>query len=93
MLFRSVRVLKVGHHGSRTSSSSALLEAWRPQFALVSAGRGNTFGHPAPETLARLAATGATVYRTDRNGQIALVSDGAGVSVSTFVPRVGGGDR
>lgn len=88
-----VRVLKVGHHGSRTSSSAALLEAWRPQFALVSAGRGNTFGHPAPETLARLAAIGATVYRTDRDGQITLVSDGAGVSVSTVVPRVGGGDR
>ena len=88
-----VRVLKVGHHGSRTSSSSALLEAWRPQIALVSAGRGNTFGHPAPETLARLAAIGATVYRTDRDGQITLVSDGAGVSISTFVPRVGGGDR
>ena len=88
-----VRVLKVGHHGSRTSSSSAFLEAWRPQIALISAGRGNTFGHPALDTLARLTAIGATVYRTDRDGQITLTSDGSDVSISTFVPRAGGGGR
>ena len=41
------RILKVAHHGSRTSSSLELLDGWRPQFALISAGRGNTFGHPA----------------------------------------------
>ncbi|HXH25473.1 MAG TPA: hypothetical protein VNI78_09510, partial [Vicinamibacterales bacterium] len=71
-----VRVLKVAHHGSRTSSSRELLEAWRPQYALVSAGRGNTFGHPAPQVLERLEAIGATVLRTDRHGQITVETDG-----------------
>ena len=46
-----IRILKVAHHGSRTSSSSALLDTWRPQIAVISCGRGNRFGHPAPEVL------------------------------------------
>jgi len=71
-----VRVLKVAHHGSRTSTSQALLDAWRPQLALISAGRGNTFGHPAPEVLQRLDAIGATVLRTDRDGEITVTTDG-----------------
>jgi competence protein ComEC len=78
------RVLKVAHHGSRTSSSDELLSAWRPQIALISAGRGNTFGHPAPEALERLEAIGAQVYRTDRDGQIAVETDGHDVRVETF---------
>ena len=82
-------ILKVGHHGSRTSSTVALLGAWRPQIALISAGRGNTFGHPAPEVLERLASIGARVYRTDLDGQITLDSDGRSVSVRTFT----GGER
>jgi competence protein ComEC len=80
-----IRILKVGHHGSRTSTSQDLLDAWRPQIALISAGRGNTFGHPAPEVLSRLEAAGARVYRTDRDGQITLVTDGHGVTVRTYV--------
>jgi competence protein ComEC len=81
-----VRILKVGHHGSRTSSSSALLESWKPQIALISAGRGNTFGHPTPEVVARLESVGARIYRTDRDGQITLETDsGCGnVFVRTF---------
>ena len=67
-----IRVLKVAHHGSRTSTSRELLEAWRPQLALISAGRGNTFGHPAPEVVQRLEAIGARVLRTDRDGQITV---------------------
>jgi competence protein ComEC len=78
------RVLKVAHHGSRTSSSSELLSAWRPQIALISAGRGNTFGHPAPEVLTRLAAIGATVLRTDLHGQITVETDGREIRVKTF---------
>ena len=78
------RVLKVGHHGSRTSSSSALLEAWRPQIALISAGRGNTFGHPAPEVIQRLESIGADIYRTDRDGQITLESDCHSVAVRAY---------
>ena len=79
-----VRVLKVAHHGSRTSSSRALLESWRPQIALISCGRGNTFGHPAADVLERLESIGARVYRTDRDGEITLESDGKSVSVRTF---------
>jgi competence protein ComEC len=78
------RILKVAHHGSRTSSSVELLAAWRPQFALISAGRGNTFGHPAPEVLRRLEEIGAHVYRTDRDGQITLETDGHDIIVETF---------
>ena len=79
------RILKVAHHGSRTSSSSALLDAWRPQIAVISCGRGNRFGHPAPEVLQRLEAIGATVYRTDRDGQITIETDGRSLRVATFM--------
>ena len=85
-----IRVLKVAHHGSRTSSSRELLEAWRPQVAVISCGRGNSFGHPAPEVLHRLAAVGATVYRTDRDGQITLETDGHHLSVTTHAQTAGG---
>jgi competence protein ComEC len=80
-----IRVLKVAHHGSRTSSSRDLLEAWRPQIAVISCGRGNSFGHPAPEVLRRLDAVGATVFRTDRDGQITLETNGHQLSVRTYV--------
>lgn len=78
------RILKAAHHGSRTSSSLALLSDWRPQLAVISAGRGNTFGHPAPEVLQRFEAIGATVFRTDLDGQIDLETDGQHVEVRTF---------
>jgi competence protein ComEC len=84
-----IRILKVAHHGSRTSSSSALLDAWRPQIAVISCGRGNRFGHPAPEVLRRLEAIGATVLRTDLDGQITIETDGKSLRTRTFV-RHGG---
>ena len=70
------RILKVGHHGSRTSTSQELLDYWRPQIAVISCGRGNTFGHPAPEVLRRLESIGARIYRTDLDGQITIDTDG-----------------
>jgi competence protein ComEC len=82
-----VRILKVAHHGSRTSTSRELLEAWKPQIAVISCGRGNRFGHPAPEVLERLEQAGVRVYRTDRDGQIVITSDGAGTNVRTYVRR------
>jgi competence protein ComEC len=82
-----VRILKVAHHGSRTSTSQALLDAWKPQIAIVSCGRGNRFGHPAPEVTRRLEAAGVEVYRTDRDGQITIASDGHRVDVRTYVGR------
>jgi competence protein ComEC len=80
-----LRILKVAHHGSRTSSSAALLEAWRPQVALISCGRGNRFGHPTTEVLDRLAAVGAQVYRTDVDGEITLDTDGRRLRVRTYL--------
>ena len=80
-----VRILKVPHHGSRTSSSRELLESWRPQVAVISCGRGNTFGHPAPEVLRRLEAVGATVYRTDLDGQVTIETNGRNVHLRTHV--------
>ena len=85
-----VRVLKVAHHGSRTSTSRELLDAWRPQLALVSAGRGNTFGHPAREVLERLEDAGAHVLRTDRDGQITVETDGQTVRWRSYSGRGAG---
>jgi len=79
-----IRVLKVAHHGSRTSTSRELLQAWRPQIALISCGRGNPFGHPAADVIARLEAFGARVYRTDLDGEITIDTDGQHVVVTTF---------
>jgi competence protein ComEC len=82
-----IRILKVGHHGSRTSTSQELLDHWRPDIAIISCGRGNTFGHPAPGVLARLESIGARIYRTDLDGQITIDTDGKIVSLQTFTGR------
>ena len=78
------RILKVGHHGSRTSTSQELLDHWRPDIVVISCGRGKTFGHPAPVVLRRLESIGARIYRTDLDGQITIDSDGREVSVRTY---------
>jgi comEA protein len=77
----SCNVLKVAHHGGSHSSTAAWLRAVQPSIALISVGEGNTYGHPAKETLERLKAIGADVYRTDTMGAIQVQSDGARVSV------------
>ena len=74
-------VLKVGHHGSRYSTSSEFLAAVDPQVAVISVGEGNTFGHPSEETLARL--DGVDVYRTDERGTITFTTDGERLWVRT----------
>jgi competence protein ComEC len=61
-------LLKVGHHGSRTSTTPEFLSLVAPQDAVISVGAQNTFGHPRPEIIARLAAAHARVFRTDRFG-------------------------
>jgi competence protein ComEC len=71
-------ILKVGHHGSRTASSPIFLRAVKPEIAVYSAGIGNTYGHPHPETLAALVAAGAQVYGTDVNGTVVVTADNAG---------------
>ncbi len=74
-------VLKAPHHGSRTSSSPALLAAAAPRFIAVTAGRGNSYGLPHPKVVARLEATGARVLRTDRDGAVEFRSDGVDLAV------------
>jgi competence protein ComEC len=69
-----VDVLKVGHHGSTTSTSWALLERIRPELALISVGRRNRYGHPAPSVLARLDRIGARIERTDQSGTLRVLA-------------------
>ncbi|HSU12837.1 DNA internalization-related competence protein ComEC/Rec2 [Longimicrobium sp.] len=73
-------VLKAGHHGSRTASSQELLETVRPALAVISCGRRNRYGHPAPETVARLRSDGIDVARTDLDGTVTIDVDPGGRS-------------
>ncbi len=66
------QVLKVGHHGSTTSTTYELVSRTNPEAALISVGRRNRFGHPHPEVLARLRETGARVFRTDLHGTLTV---------------------
>jgi competence protein ComEC len=75
-------VLKVGHHGSDSSTTPAFLKAVSPKYAIISVGAGNSYGHPAPETLARLASAGIQVYRTDEAGTIIVTSDGNTIKIN-----------
>ena len=77
----SIEVLKVAHHGSSHSSSTSFLRTIHPQIAVISAGEGNRYGHPAEETLQRLDSAGAQVYRTDQSGHIRAISDGTTVEL------------
>ena len=79
-------VLKVGHHGSRNSTTPEFLEAVRPNVAVVSAGEDNPYGHPSADVLDRLEVAGARVFRTDRDGAVRVLTDGANLSVECFVP-------
>jgi competence protein ComEC len=74
-------VLKVGHHGSRTSSSPAFLSAVRPSEAIVSVGCRNRFGHPHPSAIAALTAEGVRLWRTDHDGAVTVTIDGHSLEV------------
>lgn len=76
-------VLKVGHHGSETSTSIRFLGEVMPQYAVISCGKDNKYGHPTEQTLSRLSQAGVTVYRTDLQGDILCESDGKTVSFRT----------
>jgi beta-lactamase superfamily II metal-dependent hydrolase len=69
-------VLKIGHHGSHSSTGKGFLKLVDPQYAVISCGRDNDYGHPHQVTLNKLAAAGVKVYRTDLSGTIIAVSDG-----------------
>lgn len=79
-----VDVLKVGHHGSETSTSWELLQDITPDYAVISVGEGNDYGHPKPGVLDRLHAIGATILRTDLDGDVRITSDGDEPEVRTF---------
>lgn len=70
-------VLCPGHHGSASSTGYEFLMRVRPEYAVISAGAGNEYGHPHRETLDLLAAAGVTVYRTDQSGTVVMYSDGS----------------
>lgn len=87
-----VTVLKVGHHGSNSSSSLAFLQSLRPQVSVISAGRTNAYGHPAAETIARLASVGSLFEYTDTTAgddSVTMTSDCSSYSFST--PPTSGG--
>ncbi len=79
----ALRVLKAAHHGSRTSSTAAFLDGVHPAIVVASAGRANRHGHPDPAVVARVRERGATLYRTDRDGAIAVDTDGRWVRITT----------
>ena len=82
-----LRVVKIPHHGSLTSSSPEFVRALSPTVAVVSAGRANHFGHPVPEVLDRYRAAGAEVFRTDRDGAVTIETDGRSLAVTGYTGR------
>ncbi len=77
----SADVLKVGHHGSETSSSQEFINAVNPEIAVIQVGENNSYGHPRVEALERLESVDAKIYRNDLNGNIVITSDGKELSV------------
>jgi competence protein ComEC len=72
-----IDVLKVAHHGSKTSTTAEWLLAWKPRMAVISVGEHNVYGHPNPQVLDRLKGNGARVYRTDMEGEVQMsIHDG-----------------
>lgn len=76
-------VLKVGHHGSDTSSSESFLNQVKPEISVISVGINNTYGHPKKTTLDKLNALETSIYRTDQNGTITITCDGTNCVVTT----------
>jgi len=85
-LFRDVEVLKVGHHGSKTSTSQEFLAVIRPEYAVASYHKNNSYGHPTAVVLQRLFDFGATVYGTGKSGNIVLTTNGLDYSFNTGSP-------
>jgi competence protein ComEC len=78
-------IVKVAHHGSRTSSVEQFVEATRPGLAIISVGRSSIFGHPNKEVVERWRASGAQVMTTGEKGTISVVIDGHSLGLQTFV--------
>jgi len=82
-------ILKVGHHGSRYSSSRQFLRAVSPEGSIIQVGADNSYGHPTQQILSNLRAVGSEVYRTDTSGNIVVTTDGISYTVTTERPAVG----
>jgi len=78
-------VIKVAHHGSKTSSTAPLIAAVRPRFAVISVGQASIFGHPNKEVVERWKNSGAQVLTTGQNGTITITTDGQALKLETFV--------
>lgn len=78
-LITDVEVLKVGHHGSKTSSIPDLIVTSRPEISVISAGKNNTYGHPHPQVLRTLEENGSLIVRTDVSSSIELITDGVSI--------------
>lgn len=81
---KDVDLIKIGHHGSRTSTSNELLAKVMPEYAVILCGKDNSYGHPHQEVLDRLIAYGVTIYRSDLQGMIHVQSDGSSISVDVL---------
>lgn len=81
----SVTVLKCGHHGSRFASSSSWLAEWSPKTAVLSVGKNNRYGHPAPETTERLEKQGCLIFDTRKSGEIEFITNGRKTRVKEFL--------
>jgi len=77
-------VLKVAHHGSHNGTDVSFAEQVHPQYAAISCGKGNSYGHPSAEAIDALNSVGAQIYRTDKNGTIVFTSDGKNVTAKTL---------
>lgn len=80
-------VLKTAHHGSSTGTTKEFLDAVTPEYAAISCGEGNAYGHPHDETLRLLEACGASIIRTENSGDITFITDGNTIEVSVERPR------
>jgi competence protein ComEC len=79
-------VLKIGHHGSKNSTTPEFLAAVKRRLAIISVGEGNTYGHPNAELLERLANANVRVLRTDRDGAVHILMSGNGLEMTCFIP-------
>ncbi len=78
-------VLKVAHHGSKTSSTIDFLDRVKPQHAVISVAKPSPFGHPHPEVITRLQSTNARIWQTSECGAITISTDGSDLRVETFI--------
>ena len=85
-------VLKIGHHGSKNSTTPEFLAAVQPRVGIISAGEDNPYGHPSPELLERLENAGIRILRTDQNGAVQVMTDGRQLEISCFVACPNGGN-